>query len=504
MSARPEAAVETQFEQIAQDAVRLAKQLGATDAECTITEGDEFSVTVRMREIENLKEASSRGAGIRVLVGQRTGSSYTSDLSPEGIRKMVEGALELAKITSEDPFAGLPEPADLGKFEGDLQLYDPEVEFLAAEEKIARARRAENTALDYDPRIQTSEGASFDSHLGRRVFANSRGFVGSYRTSSVSLSVVPVARQNGLMERDYWHTAARRLALLESPEQVGRKAAERAIRRLNARKVPTQKAPVVFEPRTARALLGDLFDAVNGSAIYRHASFLAGRMGEKIASEALTVIDDATLPGLFGSSPFDDEGVASRRTVVVERGVLKSYLLNTYSARKLGLKTTGNASRGVTGNAGVGPGNFFIEAGALAPEEIVKGVKSGLYVTELIGGGANTVTGDYSSGAAGLWIEDGKLTYPVSEITIAGNMKQMLLEIDQVAHAPHPGDDHQWPVTHNPRRSARALPTYCCTLLPQSWFSARRFSATCSTFRVTQIRKSRSRRKPSNTRATFS
>ena len=422
----------TELEQIASGAVQRALAGGATDAECTISEGEEFSASVRMREVESLKEAGSRGAGIRVLVGQRAGSSYTSDLSADGIEKMVHAALELAKITSEDPHAGLPEREDLGSLAGDLQLYDQAVAGMDTEWKIAQARQAESAALSADPRIENSEGASFDSHVGRRVFANSRGFVGSYVTSSCGLSVVPVAKQNGSMERDYWHTIARSAASLESPDEVGRHAAERALRRLNPRKADTQKAPVIFEPRTARSLLGDLFDAVNGGAIYRHASFLAGKLGEKIASETLTVIDDATIPGLFGTCPFDDEGVASRRTIVIEKGVLKSYLLNTYTARKLGLKTTGNASRGITGNAGVGPGNFFIEAGAHPPKEIIAGISNGLYVTELIGGSANTVTGDYSSGAAGLWIENGELTYPVSGITIAGNLKQMLLEIDQV------------------------------------------------------------------------
>jgi PmbA protein len=429
-------AQEMTLEQIASDAIQQALAGGATDAECTLSEGEEFSVSVRMHEVENLKEAGSRGAGIRVLTGekgaQRAGSSYTSDLSPEGIEKMVKAALELAKITSVDPFGGLPEPNELGKLETDLRLYDDAIAKMTTEWKIGQAMRAEKAAFDFDPRIQLSEGASFDSHTGRRIFANSRGFLGSYRTSSCSLSVVPVAKQNGAMERDYWHTSARSAPRLESPESVGRIAAERAIRRLNARKAPTQKVPVIFEPRTAGQFLGDIFGAVNGSAIYRHASFLAGKLGEKIASDALTVVDDATIPGLFGSTPFDDEGVASRRTMVIERGVLKSYLLNTYSARKLSLKTTGNASRGITGNAGIGPGNFFIEAGALAPPEIIAGIPSGLYVTELIGGGGNTVTGDYSSGAAGLWIENGKLTYPVSEITIAGNMQQMLLDIEQV------------------------------------------------------------------------
>ncbi len=415
---------------IASDAVRLALDSGATDAECTIMEGAEFSSAVRMREVESLKEAGSRGAGIRVLAGKHGGSSYTSDLTPEGIATMVSGALALAKITSEDPFAGLPDPSDLGSRTEDLGLYDDAIESMDTEWKIAQAKRAEEVAFATDPRIQNSEGASFDSYTGRRVFVNSRGFSGSYRTSSCGLSVSPVAKQNGSMERDYWYTSARAASKLESADEVGRRAAERAVRRLNPRKIATQKAAVLFEPRTARSLLGDLFDAVNGGAIYRHASYLAGKLGEKIAAESVTVIDDPTLPGLFGSSPFDDEGVISRRTVVIEKGVLKSYLLNSYSARKLGLKTTGNASRGITGNAGVGPGNFFIEAGERSPESMLKGLRAGLYVTELIGGDTNTVTGDYSSGAAGLWIENGELAYPVSEITIAGNMKQMLMDIE--------------------------------------------------------------------------
>jgi PmbA protein len=417
---------------IARTAVRRALEAGATGAECTISEGEEFSAGVRMREVENLKQAGSRGAGIRVLVGNLTGSSRTSDLTPQGMESMVRGALDLARITTPDPHAGLPDPADLGRFLGDLKLYDESVSRMETEFKISQALKAEEVALAADARITNSEGASFDSHLGSRVFANSLGFAGEYRTSSCGLSVVPVAKQNGSMERDYWQSSAREVSRLESPEEVGRRAAERALRRLNPRKVPTQKVPVIFEPRTARMLLGDLFDAVNGGAIYRHASFLTGKLGEKIASEALTIIDDATMPGLFGSSPFDDEGVTSRRTVVIERGVLKSYLLNTYTALKLGLKTTGNASRGLAGSAGVGPGNFYIEAGTRSEGDLIAGVREGLYVTELIGASANTVTGDYSSGAAGLWIENGELAYPVSEITIAGNLKQMLMHLEQV------------------------------------------------------------------------
>jgi PmbA protein len=420
------------FEDLASRVIEMAKAGGATGAECTVSAGDSFSASVRMGEVESLKESGSRGAGVRVLVGKNTGSAYTSDLTDDGIRHMVASALELATITTEDPFAGLPDESELGKVDHDLQLYSDSVPELPADKKIEWAKQAEAAALAADPRIANSEGASCDSHVGTTVFANSLGFVGGYRTSSCSLSAVPVAKHNGSMERDFWFTVARSVDGLESPESVGRKAAERALRRLGARKVPTQKAPVVFDPRVARSLLDSIFDAISGDAIYRGESFLADKMGQKVASENLTVIDDATIPKLFGSSPFDDEGAPSRRTVVIENGVLKSWLLNSYTARKLGLRTTGNASRGITGNAGVGHGNFYIPAGGASAADIVKSVKSGLYVTELIGFGVNVVTGDYSRGAVGLWIENGELTFPVSEITVAGTLQEMLQSIEAI------------------------------------------------------------------------
>jgi PmbA protein len=419
-----------QLEELAARIVRQALDKGVAEAECTISEGQEFSANIRMREIESLKEAGARGAGMRVLIGKRAGSAYTSDLSEEGIARMVGSALEIAEIAGEDPFAGLPEAEELGRIDGDLGLYCPDVEALEAASKVELAKRAEHAALAADPRISNSEGASFGSHAGRNAFANSRGFAASYRTSSCSLSVSPVARDGDSMERDYWFSAARSVAALEPAEQVGQIAARRALRRLGARKVPTQKVPVIFEPRTARSLLGNIFEAVHGQAIYRKASFLAGRLDEKVASQCVTVIDDATLPGLFGTSPFDDEGVLARRTAVIEKGVLRSYLLNTYAARKLGLKTTGNAARGLAGNAGIGHGNFFLEASAVSPEEMLNSVKDGFYVTELMGFGVNIVTGDYSRGAAGLWIRKGELAFPVSEVTIAGNLKQMLMDIE--------------------------------------------------------------------------
>jgi len=414
--------------------VRRALAAGAGDAECTIEEGDEFSASVRMRELENLKEAGSRAAGLRILIGQRTGSSYTSDLSAAGIEHLVKSAIELAEVTTDDPHAGLPEPEELGALAGCLDLYSADVDELETDARIALARRAEEAALAADPRIANSEGASFDSYAGRHIFANSRGFAGEYRSSSCSLAAVPVAKDGESMERDAWYHSARSLALLEPPEQIGRTAAARALRRLNPVKVATQKVPVVFEPRVAASLLENLFEAVHGMMIYRHESFLAGKLGEKVASEKLSLIDDATIPGLFGTSPFDDEGVASRRTVVLERGVLKSYLLNTYAARKLGMKTTGNASRGLAGNAGIGHGNFFVENGVLPPERIIARIADGFYVTELIGMGVNIVTGDYSRGAAGLWIRNGELAFAVSEVTIAGNLQDMLLGVEEVGN----------------------------------------------------------------------
>ena len=418
--------------EVARDVVKQAVAAGAGDAECTISEGDEFSANVRMGELETLKEAGSRGAGLRVLIGKRMGASYTSDLTPEGIRQMVRSAIDLAGLTTDDPHAGLPEPEEFGSLTRDLQLFSNETAKLPTEDRIDIAKRAEAAALAADPRITNSEGASFDSSVGGRVFANSRGFFGAYRSSYCSVSAVPVATQNGSMERDYWFTIARNYKGLEDPETVGRKAAARAVRRLGAVKVETQRVPVIFEPRTARTLLSNIFDAVDGRAIYRNASFLAGKLGEKIADERITLVDDGTIPGLFGSSPFDDEGVPTRRTPVIERGVLKNYLLNTYTARKLGMKTTGNASRGITGNAGIGHGNFFIEPGARTPDEIVRSVKNGFYVTELIGSGVNIVTGDYSRGAVGIWVRDGELAFPVSEVTIAGTLQEMLNGIAEI------------------------------------------------------------------------
>ncbi len=428
------------LESLAADVVAIAVKAGASDAEAVAREGDEFSVNVRMGQVETLKESGSRGLGLRVFLGLRSASASTSDLTPEGIRQLVDGALALAKVTEEDPFSGMPETAEFGSVPGDLHLYHEDVYSLPGAERIEWARRAEAAALAADPRITNSDGGSFDAATGRKVLANSRGFVGSYRSSYAGVSAAPLAQDaNGQMQRDGWWSSARRLADLDSPESIGIEAARRTLRRLGARRVPTQRVPIVFAPEVARSLIGSLFEAASGDAIWRSASFLAGRLESQIAAPSLNLIDDNTmlLPtgmGGFGTSPFDGEGLPSQRTVVVENGILRNYLLNTYTARKLGMKSTHNASRGLAGTPGIGCGNLYVEPGALTPEQIIGEIHAGLYVTSLMGFGVNVVTGDYSRGATGLWIENGQLTHAVEEVTIAGNLAEMLKNVTAIGN----------------------------------------------------------------------
>ena len=417
------------------EVVARALRAGATDAEVTYAEGDEFETEVRLGQVETLKESGSRAIGLRVLIGQRSASTSSSDLSPDGMAQLVSSAVELARVTSEDPFVGLAEPTEFGAIVGDLHLFHEDVYSLPAAERIEYARRAEAAAMAADTRITNSKGGSFAAATGRKIFANSRGFVGEYRTSYCSLAAQPIAQgPDGAMQRDYWFSHARSLAALESPETVGAEAARRALRRLGARKVKTQRVPVVFAPEIAPAILREVMHAVNGDAIYRNASFLTDKLGATVAGANITILDDSTLPGQFGTRPFDGEGLPARRTQVMERGVLRSYLLNIYTARKLQLRSTGNASRGLAGAPGIGAGNFWLEPGTQAPAAILAGISNGLYVTELLGHGGNTVTGDYSSGASGLWIENGVLAYPVEEITIAGNMQTMLRNVTAIGN----------------------------------------------------------------------
>src|SRR6202050_4589928 len=431
----PNPKVETDLRGIAQDSVRRAMAGGATAAECVVREGDEFSTLVRLGQVETLKEAGSKSIGVRGFNGQRAASTYSSDFSREGLDRMVKAALQLSKITSRDPFGGIPEASQLGSLTGDLDLYHEDVYPPPGPDRTDYPRRAEKAALDFDPRIKNSEGGSFDAATGHKILANSHGFLGEFRRSYCSVSAVPIAQtEDGAMQRDYWFSVARMLSKLESPEHVGKVAAERTLRRLGARKAKTAQVPIIFAPMVATSLLEHIFEGINGAAVCRGASFLAAKLGQKIAGDNVTIIDDGTIPGGFGTSPFDGEGVPPRRTVVIENGVLTSYLMNTYTAKKLGLKTTGNASRGLAGTPGIGPGNYFLQPGTRTPKQLISEIKEGLYVTEFLGHGRNLVTGDYSRGASGLWISGGEFAYPVEEITVAGNLKEIFFNISEIAN----------------------------------------------------------------------
>lgn len=420
--------------QTAEHVIHRAKKTGATAADVMLREDDTFSVTVRMGEIETLKEAISRGLMLRVFVGKRTATSHTSDLSRAPIDKLVDETVEMARLTSEDLSGGLPEESGFQSSFPDLNLIDPTWEDLTPDERIALAIRTEAAALSTDKSITNSEGASFEYARSRMAVANTLGFAGAYEGTIAALVCVPIAQTKDGMQRDHWMSAARHRKQMESPENIGKKAAERAIRRLGARKIPTCQAPVIFDPLAARSLLNHVFEAIAGSSIYRRSSFLVDQIGQPVAASNVTIVDDARMPEGLGSSPFDDEGVSTQTTPIIEAGILRNYLHSAYTARKLGSRPTGNGSRAASGVVSIGPTNFYLMGGSHTPEEIIGSVKAGLYVVELIGFGVNTVTGDYSRGAVGLWIENGKFVSPVQEVTIAGNLREMLKNIEMVGN----------------------------------------------------------------------
>jgi PmbA protein len=415
------------------DLLTRARRLGATAADVIAVEGTSFSTRVRLGAVEKLEQARERRLGLRVLIGQRTAVSSTADLSPSSLARLVEDTCARAELTAPDPHAGLPAPPAATVFP-DLDLWDQAYGEPAAESKIELAKAAETGALAHDPRITNSEGAEFDHSQNEFLYTDTNGVSGRYRSSAFSLSVLAIASQNGAMQRDYWYSTSRKFRGLDPPDVIGKTAAQRALARLGARKIATQEAPVVFDPQMAARLIGTMAGAVSGYALYKGASFVMDELGREVASPLVTIIDDGTIPRGLGSKPFDGEGLPTRRTTVIDRGRLTSYLLDTYSARKLGLAATGNAARGVGDPPSVSPTNFYLAAGGSSPQEIIASVPRGLYVTELIGFGVNTVTGDYSQGASGLWIEGGELAYPVEEITIAGNLKDIFRHIEMVGN----------------------------------------------------------------------
>ncbi|HHZ83362.1 MAG TPA: TldD/PmbA family protein [Nitrospirales bacterium] len=417
---------------LAEDILKKAKTYGATDGDVVFAEGDTASVRVRQSAIETLSKAREKRLGLRVFVGKRSAVSSTSDLSSDALDRFIQDTCALAKAVVEDPDSGLPDADAMAQDLPDLGLHDDSE--CTMDDHIDQVTRCEAMIFPFDDRITNSEGAEFNSGKGRSLYANSRGFFGEYNSSSYSLSVSPIASENGKMQRDSWYTVHRRFAELETPEAVGNEAARRAIRRLGAQKVKTQSAPIIFDPEAAGSLLGILSGAVSGSALYRDASYLKDKLGEKIAPDWMTIYDDGRIPGGLGSRPYDGEGLPTRRNTVVDKGVLTSYLLDTYSARKLKLTSTGNASRGIGSGPSVGSTNFYAVAGTHTPEEIIQSVTQGFYVTDMMGFGVNMVTGDFSRGAVGMWIENGELTYAVDEVTIAGNLRDMFLNIEMLGN----------------------------------------------------------------------
>ncbi len=411
---------------LAERLVRYGRDRGADEIEIGIGEGDEFNVDVRLGRIENLVEAGSRSAGVRVIKDKKTAFASSSDMSEEALRRLVGGAVRRAALAQADEYAGLADLSPTRVDPGALDIFDPEIPALEARTKIGLALETERIALA-DKRITNSYGAGFATHEVRSVLASSNGFSGVYEKTFAGLSVGLQAGNTDDLVEDFWFSSQIHFRDLESPEQIARTAIARTVRQLHPRKIKTQRVPVIFEPLMTGSLLGFLFGCVSGTAVYQRATFLADKLGQAVGNGMITVIDDGLMPRRIGTGPFDAEGVPSRRTVVIERGVLKNYLCNVYAARKLGLQTTGNADGG-----GVGPNNFYLEPGPHSPADIIRGCDRGLLLIRTLGHGLNSVTGDISRGAFGLWIEKGEIVHPVSEITISGNLGELLQSVEMV------------------------------------------------------------------------
>ncbi|MEW8013926.1 MAG: metalloprotease PmbA [Candidatus Sedimenticola endophacoides] len=409
---------QARLSQIIEDLLGEAKAQGADAAEAGVNNDAGLSVTARMGEVETIEHTRDQGLGISVYFGQRKGSASTSDLSPQAIRDTVRAACNIARYTSADPCAGLAEAELMAREIPDLDLYHPWP--LEPREAIDLCLRTEAAALDLDPRITNSEGATLNSHSGLQVYGNSHGFIGGFPSSRHNISCAVVGSEGGAMQRDYWYSAGRRGDDLEAPEQIGHKAGERTLARLGARRISTRETPVIFLAETATGLLRSLTGAISGSSIYRKSSFLLDRVGERIFPNFVQVGENPRLPRGLGSAPFDSDGVVTYAKPIVRDGVLQTYLLSSYSARKLGLHTTANAG---------GVRNLHITPGELDLPGLLREMGRGLLVTEMMGHGLNMVTGDYSRGASGFWIENGEIAHPVEEITIAGNLEEMFSQL---------------------------------------------------------------------------
>lgn len=420
------------YEELALQVVEKAQRAGADEADVYLAHGRESEVSTRMGEIEILKSAGSRGLGLRVFSGNRLGFAYTTDFTPESIDEFVRRTLALSRETTVDEFNGLPK-LDKGFTPPNLDLFDRQLVEVSTDWKIETAKKMEKVAMAYDKRITNSNGAGVYDGDGTTVLANSQGIVGSYSSTYCYLTCQPVAEDTeGKKQTNFWYTLKHFFDELEDPEEIATVAAQRCVRQLGAIKEKTRKCPVVFEPLVAGQIIGAVAGAVNGDSVFKRSTYLVDKLGEKVAADKVTIVDDAVMVRGLSSQPFDDEGVPTSKKPIIEKGVLRNYLYDTYTARKAGTKTTGNAQRGYTSIPGIGTYNLYLEAGDHSREEIIASVTDGFYVTQMMGFGLNMANGDYSRGASGLWIKDGQLAYPVNEMTVAGNMLDILQNIEMV------------------------------------------------------------------------
>lgn len=422
------------YKNLASDLVAALRKQGADACDVYIVSSSSFNTTIRLGKIEKLQQSISKGLGLRVFKNGATALTFTTDFTDKATKDIVSQTMEIVKVSSADKFNGLAPKEFLGSYEGKLMLFDESLATIPTEKKIAIVKEAEDIGMQFDKRITNSNSASWNDSKSQITLANSDGFVGQYQTTSASMNVSLLAEQDGVKQRDGWFTFGRFFNKLESPKAVGEEAARRALRLLGAKKIKSQIVPVVVSNEVSGEFVDAVFGAASGASIYRKSSFLVGKVGEQIASPLVTIIDDATMADGIASRPFDAEGVKSSQVTLVEKGVLKTYVCDSYSARRLELKPTGNAARSYQSIPGVGSTNCYMKNGDTDPKDIIKSVKAGLYLTEMNGFGFNNITGDMSRGAVGFQIENGEITHPVQEITIAGNALKMLKNISAIGN----------------------------------------------------------------------
>ncbi|HEU4596047.1 MAG TPA: TldD/PmbA family protein [Pyrinomonadaceae bacterium] len=422
------------YRNLAAELVAAFRKQGVDACDVFIVNSSEFNTDVRLGKIEKLEQSISKGLGLRIIKNNATALTYTTDFADKSVKNLVNDSLEIVKVSNADQYNGLAPKEFLGVYDGKLQMFDDSLAGISPARKVEMAKEMEDAGMKFDKRITNTEGSNWYDATRQLTLANSDGFTGQYKSTVASLSVSLLAEENGVKQTDFWYSFNRFANRLDSPRSIGEEAARRVTRKLGGRKVKSQKVPIVLDPLVSRRLVGMVFGAASGRSIYRRSSFLVDKVGAEIASPLVTIVDDATVADGPSSRPFDAEGVRSSRVTVVEKGVLKTFVCDAYAARRLNLKPTGNAARSYQSLPSVGSTNLFMAAGASDPKEMVKSVKNGLYITALFGQGANGVTGDISQGAGGFWIENGEITYPVQEITLAGNALTLLKNITAVGN----------------------------------------------------------------------